>query len=264
MNKIIKLSVIGVILTSGLMAADNTSLTRATVKLIQNQNEINKSISELRSLSGTTNELDLKQSNLIKINTEEINFNKTKLTNNENLINKLDGRYKLLVGDIAQVKSTAEKAIAVSNHTSRVLEELSKVSSIVKEKSEMVESATNTINLNTDDLKKSILEIDNILIKIGKLSETNSNKIDENTVKISALESQIRELKVDLEKQKIVTDEKINTLKTVYDSELNIMKAQLEKARPILISNSKVPVKAKNCVKVTEEEETLINKFLGN
>lgn len=268
MKKTIKISLVGAILASGLMAADTSSLTRATVKLIQNQNEINKSIDELRSLSNTTSSVGTYQGDKITEHEEKISLIQSDILDKDQKLLDIGNKYKLLVGDIEQVKSDAEKAIAVSNHTAKVLEELAKVSSLVKEKSDLVESATNTISVNNNDIKKDIAKIDKTLLNIGKLSESNSKNIDKNTLSISKLESELRALKIQIEKQNNLIDEKFNSLKVVYDSEINIIKVQLEKARPILITEtSNVSAsdisKATNCVSVSKEEEELIADFLG-
>jgi len=272
MKKIIlSMTLIGLLGSTALMAADTQSLTRATVKLIKANSEtqvsFNKVFSDISNLQNS--DLDI-NSKIVKSNSHidsvesKSDMNGNNIIVNQKTISDLAGTFKA-------VEAKADKALITSEDTRRILSELSAVSTKVEEQSALTSKSNETMTAKTNSIENNVSatakEVEALRVA---LSIVDSRGV-ENSVKIKALEKRIDMIGIDIANNEVRNfgryeelSEKIKSMKIFYEAEIAVLKAKADRAKPIVLA----PVNISGCAtgkcenSLTTDEEAILNEYL--
>ncbi len=206
-------------------AEDNTALTKAVVKIIKNQRLMNENIASLNSNQANN---DSKLSDM----SEKISLSNTEIEN-----------------------------------TKKEIDTIKAIDSTQNAKLTAIEELVHKINANLNETSKKSVELESHLKNVS--AETNQAKAGniqgiKASNEVIALNSQVNELKTELEQIKAVFKEQIEALKVVTTAELDMVKARIERSKPIyVIEDAPSGCKSGKCDS-DENSDQIINEFLKN
>jgi predicted nucleic acid-binding Zn-ribbon protein len=234
-----------VALTTNASAASIDSLTKASVKLIQLNNENNVRINNINDILEKQDSTDKELSEKISSNLDEINSLKTLTQTNNESISFNSDKLNSLETKLAETASKADKAAIMSSNTKKIVDELTKVSQNVKKTSSIVYESNKEIGETFDKVSSDIEKNSAVLNSNTSSILEVKNDVAENNNSISSLNTKVADLEKVVNDNKIVSEghykelkEEIKTMKLLYDAEIKILKAKLDRAKPIIINSA--------------------------
>lgn len=231
MKKLLTTISITAALAIGAQAADTQALTKATVKLIKENANIHRTLNDHeKRLTKNRGDIDslLKTTTLIQSDSEKLH-GEDKILDDKISANKSDIQNIKL--DIESLKNSSKVALAVAKDSKKAYEDLQKLK----------EEIANVKTMSGETIPGRISNLEAMVAKIEKsLNEQKTKEAND-----------YKELK-----------ELIKTNKMVVDAEIKIIKAKLDRAKPIVVNTLTDCPDEKCSIKVDKNDEEVLNDFL--
>lgn len=210
MKKIIlSLVVVSSIFGVQAMASDTTSLTRATVKLIKSQQDLNSQVNGIHKIAESNIELINKTNDLIKNLEGEVSKINKNMSEGSSLSSSNSQQITILHNKVEEAKVIAQRAEQSANEAKGLVAEMKGLSNKYKEESGRVISSAETAYE-----KSNIIEEKNKILE-GSIVR-NSEKVNAQDLKISQLQAEIDFLKKSsnssVTDKKMIDNTKVNDL----------------------------------------------------
>lgn len=257
-NKImLSIGLTSLLLGSNLVAAENDSLTRATVKLIKNYHNLEQKINNIDS-GNLDNGHGLKkaQSDISSLNTETANMS--------NVLNSNVDKIKNLETSVKNVSAVSNEAKTIASQTQELVNEMRSISGNFKaQTSEVVGSAKVAYQ------KSAISEtkVDSMGIALegtSKEIKNTSAKVEDVSKRLNILNhayaEHVKQNQLDVD----VMNAKIDNMKQYYEAEIKVLKVKLDRTKPIYVIDKvaeKVDCSAGKCKDDSSDE--VINNFIN-
>jgi len=262
MKKVILSTILAGILASVASAADTQALTRTANKLILSQSKIILKINDIEDTLDKQSQTDSELSKKIEGVEKVVMKNKESIQVNKENIDFVTNKVETLSTQLTDVRKTAASAIVMSKETRDLLNRIETVSKDVEAKAKEVKTGTQKLESQTKGLSTNFTQINKKLVELEGI-------VNDHEKRISKLEKLAHDLSVQVKNNKDIEEghynelkEKINSMKIYYDAEIKVLKAKLEKTRPIVITKSAPATCENGDCKVDLEDESIIDNFL--
>lgn len=252
---ILSIGLAAMLLGSNLFAAENDSLTRATVKLIKNYNNLEQKINNIDN-GNMDNGFSVKKAQ------ESIDLIQKENTNTISVINENRDKISKLEYSVKDVEKVANGAKSTAVETQKLVNEMRGISNNFKSQTnEVVGSAKvayqkSTINETKVDSMSVAVE------KNAKETKENIRNISTLTTSLSALADQFNTYKFNTDKEIENLNAKINNSKMYSEAEIKVLKTKLDRTKPVYLldkTNSKLDCTGDKC---QDDSDKVINNFI--
>lgn len=265
-NTFLSLIVAGTLLggATNLMASDTDALTKATVKLIKSYSDLeaqvngmnNSSSSALEQINKTNSNLSKLESNLNSTNDQLSKTNYKVLTNEKNI--------QSLNNTLSKIESKADSAVDVSNETRNLVLEMRGLSKDFKDQSGQVVSSAQTAYAKANIVETKTKAMEEAMRNDSAETKSNSSRIKDLETKLNTLSMNFEQYVQINNKEKETLKSQLDSQKIQFESEVQILKAKFDRARPVYVMDKQEKVSDcsnGNC-KGNKEVDDVITNFI--
>ena len=270
---LLSITLLGLLGATSAFAADTQALTKATVKLIKSDSQTQSSLSRIYVDLEKQSNNDSKLSKEISDNGNLISSNSKKISDNSANISVNLKTLKALSNSFKSVSDNATKALLISQDTRTILNEISLLSSKVEKESLAVTKSTNKIDSKSKSLEENQSLLSAKVNLLEKMLKKSNKDILVNKIAIGNLESDIHSISESLKNIGVKNSgnyrelkESIKSMKIFYEAEISVLKAKLDRAKPVIVTP--INTFSKDCVNkkcsklLTKDEEAILNEYL--
>jgi len=230
MSLVAAISIVGG--STALMASDNTSLTKATVKLIKTHHAIENQMNNLAIENSATNKMIAEQSEAIKL----INGQKLEIDQD---IKEVKGKIQANQTDISKIYNQMENIKKNSDITStnsldsrKIVTEMRTISKEFESKAEKSSETTKTLFKKINVISENFEQLKLAVMKANEKSIQNKNIIEKNNISLEKLKESSAQKDNDIKELK----SSMKSLQIRFNAEIKILKAKFERARPVYVT----------------------------
>lgn len=260
---LLSLAVVGTLLGStNLMASDSTALTKAVVKLIKANQALEGKVggvdkySEINANGVAKNVVDIS-----KLDSDLKNTNKAAATLSSTVNNN-----KMNISDIQKkigaIEVKADSAEKTAIETKNLVEEMRGMSNQFKTQSSNVVSSAKTAFKKSTIAEEKINILSKAVRDVSASSKINANAIKDLEAKLGDLNKSFDSYKMSSSQKTEELESQLASIKVYFEAEIKILKAKLDRARPVYVLDKEVA--ATDCTSGKCEGSEDINKVISD
>ena len=249
---------------TNLMASDTTALTKATVKLIKSYSDLEAQVNGISDhsnlnydqLNQAKSSISKLESNLNSTNDQLSKTNYKVLTNEKNI--------QSLNNTLSKIESKADNAVDISNETKNLVLEMRGLSKDFKDQSGQVVSSAQTAYAKANIAETKTKAMEEAIRNDSAETKNNSLRVKDLEQKLNTLSMNFEQYTSTNNKEKEELRSQLASQKIQFESEIKILKAKFDRARPVYVMNKQEPVSDcsnGNC-KGNKEVDDVITNFI--